>query len=354
MAAGRRHVTLADVAREAGVSVGAVSLVLNNGGRSTIKVGGETAAKIQAAAAKMRYIPNAAAQSLVSRRTFNIGYILADHVGSGWANEYFGDYLNGVERACRELGYKLVISRCDLETAKKFAFSETMPERNIDGLVAIGEFAPQVADFYQGLGVPVVLLNYSGLATRHVVVDTKRHAMESAWDYALALGHRRILSLFAAYPGNFDPLRREIEAEAERVGKESGAVITPLVPERGTYWDGSMGEHLHHAWSSAPEGERATFLCGGDELPEMLATSFLPRGVKVPEDLSVLLSFDYSLCAKSYPRLSAIHRDNEAEGHEAVRLIVEHLDQGKPLASSLLEDQDIHQIIERDSTRRLT
>lgn len=353
MAAGRRHVTLADVAREAGVSVGAVSLVLNNGGRSTIKVGEETAAKIKLAAARMRYVPNAAAQSLVSRRTFNIGYILADHVGSGWANEYFGDYLNGVERACRELGYKLVISRCDLEAAKKFAFSEIMPERNIDGLVAIGEFAPQVADFYQGLGVPVVLLNYSGLDARHVVVDTKRHAALAAWDYALALGHRRIATLFAAYPGNFARLRRELETEAEKARKESGAAISIFDPEPGSHWDGGMGEHLHHLWSSVPEGERATFICGGDEIPEMLATSFLPRGVKVPDDLSVLLSFDYGLCAKTYLRLSAIHRDNAAEGRKAIEIIAAHLDQGSPLESALLDDKDIYQIIERDSTRRL-
>ena len=97
-------VTLKDVARRANVSYTTVSHVVNH----TRPVSPETAVRVNAAIADLGYLPDEVARSLKSSRTRTIGMIVTTT-----SNPFFGEVIRGVERACFEAGYALMICNTD-------------------------------------------------------------------------------------------------------------------------------------------------------------------------------------------------------------------------------------------------
>jgi len=97
--------TIKDVARRARVSIASVSRALNSSGSVTPEV----RRRVRRAAHTLRYMPRAAARSLINRRTHTVGLLLPDTRG-----EYFSELIRGVDRAARARGRHL---RCRARTA---------------------------------------------------------------------------------------------------------------------------------------------------------------------------------------------------------------------------------------------
>ena len=123
--------TLKDVAREACVSVASVSRVLNGTG----VVGEEIRARVAEVAARLNYVPNFGAQSLMTRRTRLIGMLLPRMHG-----EFFSELIRGADEAARELGMHLLISTSHEDTEETSRALRAMNGR-VDGLLAM---LPQV------------------------------------------------------------------------------------------------------------------------------------------------------------------------------------------------------------------
>ncbi|HKZ79706.1 MAG TPA: LacI family DNA-binding transcriptional regulator, partial [Pyrinomonadaceae bacterium] len=89
----KHRATIADVAKHAGVSIATVSRVVNQ----TTTVSDETAARVQASIAELKYKPHTAARSLASRKTHTLGLVLPEISG-----EFFSPLLRGIEAVVRE------------------------------------------------------------------------------------------------------------------------------------------------------------------------------------------------------------------------------------------------------------
>src|SRR5690606_31269009 len=157
-------VTIRDVAREAGVSVATVSRVFNRSG----PVREPTRQRILEVADRLRYVPDSAARSLITRRTGTLGVLLPELYG-----EFFSEVIRGIDGAAQARGYHVLLSSSHANRGEIVTALRAMRGR-VDGLVVM---SPDIDA--QGLranlpeSLPVVLLNcaVSGSAYDSLNID---------------------------------------------------------------------------------------------------------------------------------------------------------------------------------------
>ena len=96
-------VTIKDISRACGVSPATVSKALNGYG----DISAETVSLVKRTAKEMHYLPNAAARSLKTNTTHNIGVLFVDETSSGLTHEYFSMILNSVKEEAESHGYDI-------------------------------------------------------------------------------------------------------------------------------------------------------------------------------------------------------------------------------------------------------
>jgi len=181
-----RRPTVADVAREAGVSVAQAGRALGGYGY----VGEQTRERVQAAARALGYSPNVVARSMRSGSTRSIGF-----VGSDIANPYFAEAMRGICDVAHREGYETVLTNSDERLDLEQRAVRTLLDKQVEGLVvapASVTHRDHLADA-RAQGVPVVLLDRDlpRLDCDSVVVDNE-NAAHAAVTHLLKLGHQRI------------------------------------------------------------------------------------------------------------------------------------------------------------------
>jgi LacI family transcriptional regulator len=178
--------TILDVAREAGVSIGTVSNVLN--GRANVSA--ERTANVEAAMAALGYVPNRLAQSLRGGESRVIG--LCTPVTS---SAYFVALLETFEDLASEQGYEImqVLSHGDPEVELRRV--RALVGRHVDGLVLIPTYEPKAAlDLVAERGTPTVIVDQVIRDKRfdYVAIDDRK-AMREAAVHVIGVGHRSLL-----------------------------------------------------------------------------------------------------------------------------------------------------------------
>ena len=152
-------ITIRDVAREAGVSISLVSLVMNAKrdaeGNLDCNVNKDTARRIAEVAKRLGYRPNKAAASLRSGRFYTIGMIASDI-----SNQFFADIARYIENAAYEYGYTLLFGSSDEKAEKLERIIDTFIGNGVEGLiVAPCSDSEHVIRKVIDAGIPIVLLD---------------------------------------------------------------------------------------------------------------------------------------------------------------------------------------------------
>lgn len=122
-------VTIKDIARQAGMSVSAVSLVLNN---RPCRISEAKKQEIREIAARLQYQPNQMARSLVTKETKMLALILPDI-----ENIFFSSLAKRIEDGCRREGYLLIIANSGDRSAEDRALLHSIAARGVDGIFLI-------------------------------------------------------------------------------------------------------------------------------------------------------------------------------------------------------------------------
>jgi len=184
---GQHQVTLQDVAKLAGVSQSAASVVLN-GARSGTRVSAEKRRSVLEAAANMGYRPNAVARSLITGRTHRIG-VYTGQFSLNAGNFFFADLLGGVLTGATSMGVNTMIHTSG---RGEHQLLDLVSNRSVDGLIVHATEKDPILPLLGELRIPAVAVvdRIDGLPS--VVTDDAAGGTVLAQHLA-ALGHRNVL-----------------------------------------------------------------------------------------------------------------------------------------------------------------
>jgi len=316
-----RAATLSDVARRAGVSINAVSSVVNRS-RVGTRVSEETRGRIQRAAAELDYHPNAAARRLSGKRMNTLGVVCYRAFQSPFSSAYFAPILDGIgEAAAQHQQDMMLFTGHHWEDAQ-----HSLPlfcDGRCDGLLLIGPHtATDIVGALLDRQMPFTLINNRWDDPRASWVDVDDIAAAAAMtSYLLDAGHRRIALLCGDLFVQCVPRRVEGYTQAFAA---HGLPVDPALIVQGSFMPPSTAERVT-ALLAQPAATRPTALfCMNDVMALEALEALAQNGVRVPEEVSVV-GFD-DTTPGSNPLLTTVHQPLNTLGMRAVDLLLAQID----------------------------
>jgi DNA-binding LacI/PurR family transcriptional regulator len=300
---------MADVARLAGVSHQTVSRVLNE----HPNVRPLTRDKVLAAIRELAYRPNAAARTLVTRRTHTLGVITADTMLYGPTS-----MLYGFERAAHDAYFVSVASLPALDRRSMLDAVDRFLGQGIEGIIVIATVDTAVAALaHAPFEVPLVAVGCGTRASVTSVAIDNEAGAAAATRYLLGLGHQTVYHL----AGPLSCLDAKERVDGWRQALREAGAAEPAV--RAGDWSASSGYELGGRLAAEP-GLTAIF-CGNDTMALGAMRALAERGLRVPEDVS-LVDFDDVPEAGFYqPPLTTVRQDFGEVGRQALSTLVDRM-----------------------------
>ncbi|MEU2614381.1 LacI family DNA-binding transcriptional regulator [Micromonospora sp. NPDC007271] len=303
-----RAAVMSDVARLAGVSHQTVSRVLNN----HPSVRQETRERVLQAVHQLNYRPNALARGLARRRSRVIGVVSFDTILYGPAAT-----LLGIERAARAAGYGISIVTLErLDRAGVASAIDALAEQSVAGVALI---APTVSAAVHGLptGVPAVVVEPGGGGELPNVSVDQVAGARLAVEHLLALGHETVWHI----AGPRDWLEARDRIDGWRLALEAaGRRVPPVIAGD---WSPRAGYEIGQTLVDRPD--ITAVFCANDHQALGLLRALHQRGVRVPDDVSVVGFDDLPEAAYFSPPLTTIRQDFDEVGRRCVAALLELL-----------------------------
>ena len=311
-----RPPTLRDVAREAGVHPATASRALNPATRSLVN--GDTVTRVQRVADALGYRPNPIARSLKTSRSATVGLVIPD-----LTNPLFPPIVRGIEDRLGAAGYTSLIANTDNDPDRERQDFEAMRARQVDGFITATarldrDFVTETA----GLSEPIVLVNRrledeslpavtvddregARLAVEHVVALGHRRVAHLGGPQALSTGHQRYLGFVAA----MEAAGIEVEARTSRFAK--------------AFTEAAGARACRELLDEAPD---VTAIVAANDLLALGCYDVLAeRGLRCPDDVSVVGFNDMPFADRFDPPLTTVHIPQREIGSAAADLLLERL-----------------------------
>lgn len=331
----KRRVTIKDVAREAGVSTAAVSLVLHarfdEEGNPDCRIGKETAAKILEAIDRLHYIPSGAAAQISNGRSGNIGVITADI-----SSNFFSDICRHIENKAFDAGYNTLFASTDEKPERLEKVIYSMIRLGVDGLIIVPPSTDASAlEALEDRDIPVVFLerdipDYQG-ASRLLLDNAEacRLAVNELYDE----GYRRIEHL--SFDMDISTIKEKESGyfrEMEKLG------LSSLAKTRKVSQNVTMAELMEVISQAKTEGTEAFFI-PTNRLTIQTITALAKLGLNVPDDIAIV-GFDRHRFFDVYtPYISHIYQDTKELAGRSFDMLVDMIENKAPGRLEMLKPQ---------------
>lgn len=323
----RRAVTLRDVAAAAQVDPSTASRALRSSTRGQVRA--DTAERVLATAHALGYRVNALAKGLKAQRSMTVGMLLPD-----LANPLFPPIVRGIEDGLRKAKYALILANTDRDPNRERALLDVLLERRIDGLLlatAEREY-PLLAEVIAH--VPTVLVNRrTDQQVTSSVASDDYQGVGRAIRHLVELGHTRIAHIGGNQTVSTGRLRYEYYAAWMR---ELGVPVDPdLVVFSGWFTQDLAAKACAELLDRASD---VTAIFAASDLIALGCYRVLrARGLRVPEDVSVVGYNGIQLCEEFCPPLTTVHVPKYDIGRHAATLMLATIeDPDSAPASTLL------------------
>lgn len=320
----RRLPRLEDVAARAKVSHQTVSRVINN----HPNVSAATRGRVEAAIAELGYRRNTAARSLVTRRTQTIG-VLASELGQyGPANT-----LLGVQQAAREAGY--FVSIAAIKGAGVDAIADAvrhLSDQGADGMIVIVPHDGTLQALEEmNLDVPVIVVGGAGEGRLSGAMVDQKLGARLAVAHLISLGHQRIGHVSG--PLDWNEGQSRVDGWREELA-EAGLAADLLVEG-----DWSAGSGYRIGQQLAEQRTATAVFVSNDQMALGLLRAFGEKGVRVPEDVSLVGFDDQPESAYFMPPLTTVRQDFEELGRRCMDLMRAQIEEGATGGTRVVEPE---------------
>jgi LacI family transcriptional regulator len=308
--------TIRDVARTAGVSLGTASRVINR--QESVKA--EIRARVESAIVELGYTPNAVAQSMRSRNTKTVGCIVRDI-----SIPVLAAFVRAAQHELDRAGYALLLANSEGQRERETRFLLTLAARKVDALL-IGQYSEGDEGFHQvlkSLGIPVVLVEREMPLWASAVMVDHCTAVKQATEHLLGLGHRRI-ALLTGNPDLF-PAHDRIKGYELAHAACGVAVDAELVRKDSFLADYSFRQTDALMSSGDPP---TAIIAGGIDMLSGILRALRARGLKTPQDVSLVAASDSDLASLSEPPISVERWDYAKLGQVAAKLALDAIRDG--------------------------
>lgn len=338
----RHRVTLADVARDAGVSPAAASLAL----RGEPGVSRQTRERVMDVARRLGYrsVGRSAGRRM---QPITLGMVIKAPQGDvPEVNSFYAPIMAGVEAVCREREADLLFAHMPVDDEyHPLEVPRLVTERACDGLIVIGAHLSRGTAALLEDGPPAVLVDaYAEDAALDAVVSDNAAGARTAVEHLIARGHRSIC-LVGTRPDSFPSMtqrRRAYEAVIAEAGLQPHFVDTPHVPPEMAA-EAAIGYLEQHP-------EVTAVFCANDAVAVAFIDAAHRVSIDVPGQVSVVGYDDIDLARHVSPPLTTMAVDKLGMGRLAVALLLHRMElpDGHVVQASLRP-----RLVERRSVREL-
>ncbi|MGQ4351864.1 LacI family DNA-binding transcriptional regulator [Streptomyces drozdowiczii] len=300
------RVTIADVAREAGVSKTTVSRVINTKG----EVDGSTAARVREVIAQLGYVPSSGAVGLARGSSRTVGMLVPSLT---WP--WMGEVLQGVVDTVEAADYGLLLFTCNRGSESVERFTSQVSARAFDGLVVVEpeNTLDHLTELHRD-GLPIVLIDDRGHHPEFPsVVTTNHEGGASAARHLRDAGRTRPVVITG--PEHFGCVR-------DRLAGFTSVLPTDLVV-LGDFTEVSGRHAVEELLASGAEFD--SVFAHNDITAAGVLRALRAAGKSVPGDIAVVGFDDIPMSEHTEPPLTTVRQPTRQMGETAARMLLSHL-----------------------------
>lgn len=332
---GHSSLTMKDVAREAGVSLGTVSNVLNN--KSSVL--SKNKEKVLAAVERLNFRSNLVARTLKTRSSRDIGLVIPSI-----NNPFYPEMARGVEDAANKAGFTVLLCNDDRDAKKERAYIKSLIAKNVCGIILVKPRIPleEVDEITRLMAVVLVDVGAPLGAAYNVVNVDDRGGVTKGLEFLHRHGHTRI----AFVRGLDDSLSSQ-----DRASAYNEFLRLNKLPVRNDYM--FLGDYSWQGGAQAVRNllalpEPPTAIMAANDLMAIGCMKELQKmGLDVPGDVSVIGYDNLDLTNLCTPTLTTINQPKYEMGAKSVEFLLRclHAD-GKVAGSKVILPTEV---VERES-----
>ncbi|WP_273323241.1 LacI family DNA-binding transcriptional regulator [Vallitalea guaymasensis] len=308
-------ITIKDIAKLAGVSHATVSRALND----SPLISDKTKDRIKKIAKDNNYIPNYSAKSLKLDKSYNIGVFLSALEGT--SPSFFYSSIKGVNRLMKERNYNLVVKAID-DLNGDYSIVNS---KHYDGILVVSQKIQddEFIKYIGALNIPVVVLNRKiNIEGTTCVYSEDRDGAYQAVKYLTNQGHKRI-GLIKGKEGFLNSSER-LEGYKLAMNEALLTVDKKLIAS-GKFDVISGYKGMNKILDNNTELPTAMF-CSNDEMAFGAIKAIIEKGLRVPEDISVVGFDDIEMCKYITPELTTVRREISKIAYSGTEILFDMLD----------------------------
>lgn len=308
-------VTIYDIAAKAGVSAMTVSRVINNTG----KISDKTRVKVRRVMEELNYVPNQMARSLVLQQS-NLLFLLITDI----TNPFYTTLARGAEDAAKKYGYRLLFGNSDESVEKEKDYLDMILTTRADGVLVAPAGDPSLPhlETLRKHRVPFVLLDREvpGMDSDVVLGDSKEGARKLV-DHLASQGHRRIAMI------NGSPYVSSARQRLE--GYREALKLNDLVNDENYVLETAFELRSDlsdiEAWLDRMDPLPTAIVAGNNVLAIEVIRTLHNRGIRVPEQISLVCFDDLGPYSEIDPFLTVVAQQAYQFGYLGMQMLVERI-----------------------------